>query len=116
MEKYIKSRFGIDAIDEDEYYVGYNKVLENGKCENWNGWAAPCFEKDVVEKMLNDDVFKDTYSYIYNSKEDTYTLIPNEGFGEDTEEFDGFDIMFNGKLKHVYGIGAFAWCWDDMDN
>lgn len=100
---------GLFTIDDLEInYVGYHND------DSWLGWACPCFEKDVVIEMLKDDFMQCCYSYSYEN--DTFILKPNEGFGDDVEEYKGFDIMFNDEIKHVYAIGAYIWCWDEVED
>lgn len=105
-EDYKKGLFNVEGLEEN--YIGYCKN------DTWNGWVIPCFEKDTVIKMLDEEYIQCCYTYIYNSESDTFTLKPNEGFGDYIEEYKGFDIEYNNEIKHVYGVGAAAWCWDKL--
>ena len=108
-----KTRFGIDSNDGE--FVGYTTGYL------WNGWATPYFTKEVADEILkiNNQVYisygmdKEGYYAVYNAEKDQYEFYepnydgPYTVEGEDRETVDG-------KL-HLYGIGAYCWIWDELE-
>ncbi len=78
----------------------------------WNGWAMPYFDAATAQRLaplcgLTFDDDRDTF--IANGPQ--WDIDPEFG----PEEFPGHDITVDGKVVHVYGIGAGSWCWGDLD-
>ena len=108
-----KSRFGIDTNEEE--FVGYTTGAL------WNGWATPYFTKEVADEILksNNQVYigngmdKEGYYAVYNAEKDQY-----EFYDPDLDEPDVFEGEYcetvDGKL-HLYGIGAYCWIWDEIE-
>ena len=108
-----KSRFGIDTNEEE--FVGYTTGAL------WNGWATPYFTKEVADEIVKvnnkgcsyDQRDQIGYYAIYNAEKDQYEFYdpdldePDVFEGEDCETVDG-------KL-HLYGIGAYCWIWDEIE-
>ena len=108
-----KARFGIDSREEE--FVGYTTGAL------WNGWATPYFTKEVADEIVKTQnesyiewqMDKDGYRAIYNAEKDQYEFYdpdldePEVYEGEDCETVDG-------KL-HLYGIGAYCWIWDEIE-
>ena len=108
-----KTRFGIDTNEEE--FVGYTTGAL------WNGWATPYFTKEVADEIVkvNNQVYSDNqmdkvgYYAVYNAEKDQYEFYdpdldaPDVFEGEDCETVDG-------KL-HLYGIGAYCWIWDEIE-
>ena len=108
-----KSRFGIDTNEEE--FVGYTTGAL------WNGWATPYFTKEVADEIVK--VNNKGYSYdqrdevgyyaVYNAEKDQYEFYdpdldtPDVFEGEDCETVDG--------TLHLYGIGAYCWIWDEIE-
>lgn len=94
--------------DESKAYIGYTA----GRL--WNGWATPYFEKAEANKVMEefnkcaefpmqyDEVYDQFYNYV-------------EGF-EDYEFWKGIDYPTTEGIKHLYGIGAYCWIWDEVDD
>ena len=108
-----KSRFGIDSYEGE--FVGYTTGYL------WNGWATPYFTKEVADEILkiNNQVYIDNgmdkvgYYAVYNAEEDQY-----EFYDPDLDEPDVFEGEYcetvDGRL-HLYGIGAYCWIWDEIE-
>jgi hypothetical protein len=108
-----KSRFCIDNNEEE--FVGYTSGAL------WNGWATPYFTKEVADEILEhqnktySDYKMDTSVYytIYNAEKDQYEFYDpdyDEPYIIEGEECETVD----GKL-HLYGIGAYCWIWDEIE-
>lgn len=94
--------------DEPKAYIGYT----SGKL--WNGWATPYFEKAEADRVMEefnkcaefpmqyDEVYDQFYNYV-------------EGF-EDYEFWKGIDYPTTEGIKHLYGIGAYCWVWDEAND
>ena len=108
-----KSKFGIDTYEGE--FVGYTTGYL------WNGWATPYFTKEVADEILkiNNQVYIDNgmdkvgYYAVYNAEEDQY-----EFYDPDLDEPDVFEGEYcetvDGRL-HLYGIGAYCWIWDEIE-
>lgn len=108
-----KAKFGIDTNEEE--FVGYTTGAL------WNGWATPYFTKEVADEILkiNNQVYIDNgmdkvgYYAVYNAEEDQY-----EFYDPDLDEPDVFEGEYcetvDGRL-HLYGIGAYCWIWDEVE-
>jgi hypothetical protein len=108
-----KARFGIDSREEE--FVGYTTGAL------WNGWATPYFTKEVADEIMKIQnqsyveygMDKDGYRAVYNAEKDQY-----EFYDPDLEEPEIFDMEIcetvDGKL-HLYGIGAYCWIWDEIE-
>lgn len=86
-------------------YIGYT----SGKL--WNGWATPYFEKEeairVAEGFNECAEFPMQYDEVY----DQFYVLDTET--SDLETWKGEDILTNEGIKHLYGIGAYSWVWDE---
>ena len=100
-----KAIFTIDGFAPA--YIGYT----NG--DRWNGWATPHFEKDEAFKVMADfnaDAdrvmqYDEIYDQFFTLDIDTMEL----------ETWKGEDIQTDEGVKHLYGIGAYSWVWDDIN-
>lgn len=108
-----KSRFGIDTNEEE--FVGYTTGAL------WNGWATPYFTKEVADEILaiqnqsfvENGMDKDGYYAVYNAEKDQYEFYDPDL--DEPEVFEGEDCeTVDGEL-HLYGIGAYCWIWDDIE-
>lgn len=86
-------------------YIGYT----SGKL--WNGWATPYFEKEeairVAEGFNETAEFPIQYDEVY----DQFYILDTET--SDLETWKGEDISTTEGIKHLYGIGAYSWVWDE---
>lgn len=78
-------------------YIGYTFG------DRWNGWACPYFEFAEAERIMHNSDGQMTY----DKDTDTFTFIIDE---DNMDSWQGFDR----DGKHLYGIGAYSWVWDDM--
>lgn len=87
-------------------YIGYT----SGKL--WNGWATPYFEKEeairVAEGFNECAEFPMQYDEIYDQFYARYD--------DDYEIWKGEDIQTADGIKHLYGIGAYCWIWDEAND
>lgn len=79
----------------------------------WNGWECPVFTKEVSEKILNRFMRKQDEAF-YDKEKDAFIVRFFECKDEEPEVFEGTDIVVGGQTYHVYGIGSFSWCWDEV--
>ena len=108
-----KSRFCIDSNEGE--FVGYTTGYL------WNGWATPYFTKEVADEILkrNNQVYidngmsKEGYYAVYNAEKDQYEFYdPNL---DEPDVFEGeYCETVDGRL-HLYGIGAYCWIWDEIE-
>lgn len=86
-------------------YIGYT----SGRL--WNGWATPAFElaeaKRVAEGFNECAEFPLQYDEVY----DQFYILDTET--SDLETWKGIDIQTPDGIKHLYGIGAYSWVWDE---
>lgn len=108
----------------------------------WNGWSCPSFTKEVAERVLAAFVGDNLYPFIvwrYDAENDRFVwVMDNTGNGWESvaaaeaaleagpeAEGDGDrwyfnvgiadDIIVDGKIVHVYGIGDCDYCWNDVE-
>ena len=97
--------FTIDGFADA--YIGYT----GGHL--WNGWATPYFEKDEAERVMagyNQDLDEPDLMY-YDEVGDAF-VVYTEGH-DNYDYWQGADIRTQDGIKHLYGIGAYSWVWDD---
>jgi len=74
---------------------------------SWNGWARPCFTRDVAEGILEAVGFK----WSYDAREDAFAVATLED--DEPEHFPGEMIeLGDGGSVTAYFIGAGSWIWD----
>jgi hypothetical protein len=99
-----KSVFTIDALDVAQF-PGFTFGA------NWNGWAAPYFEKEVADMIMTESNKINGPEYQMIFKNDSYTV----GTDGDEETTDKQVIMTEDGEKTVWAVGAFSWCWQEKD-
>lgn len=92
-------------------YIGYT----GGRL--WNGWATPHFEFAEAKRVA--EGFNETAEYPmqYDEIYDQFYILDTET--KELEKWVGEDYCTNYGIKHLYGIGAYSWVWDeatDRDN
>lgn len=101
-----KNVFTIDGFGYA--YIGYT----SGKL--WNGWATPHFEfAEAIEVMHNYNECAENLMQ-YDEVYDQFYI-----FDKETAEFEmweGEDYNTDNGIKHLYGIGAYSWVWDEITN
>ena len=101
-----RSVFTIDSFADA--YIGYTSGYL------WNGWATPYFEKDEAERVVASYNELAELPIYYDAKIDAFKI--DELMGFDGTEWQGEDIQTEDGIKHLYGIGAYSWVWDDDGN
>ena len=98
----------IFVINDFEYpHIGYT----NG--DRWNGWATPYFEFAEAIAIMQEYNAEDHESpIVYNEETDTFYVEEMGGF--DGASWKGIDCQTEEGIKHLYGIGAYSWIWDDV--
>lgn len=96
------------TIDGFKYpHIGFTE----GK--RWNGWATPFFEIDEAIKIMQEynEYREATEQMTYDEETDTFSVKETEG--TDGDEWKGRNYNTDEGIKHLYGIGAYSWVWDD---
>lgn len=91
--------------DFADAYIGYTSGYL------WNGWATPYFEKDEAERVVAGYNELALFPMYYDADSDSYKTDDVDGFDGDC--WQGEDIQTEDGTKHLYGIGAYSWVWDD---
>ena len=100
-----KKVFTIDGFDY--VYIGYT----SGR--RWNGWATPHFElAEALEVMHEYNECSDEILMEYDKVYDQFYKLDKDS-GE-LETWKGEDLNTAEGIKHLYGIGAYSWVWDDI--
>lgn len=101
--QYRASKFNIDGA-YDEPIPGYT----TGRL--WNGFAMPVFEEESALMLAEQGP-----DMTFDKERDTFVVDMGEEVDEECryEEYKGFDIIFEGQVKHVYAIGD-GWVWDEI--
>ena len=101
-----KTIFTIDGIAPA--YMGYTSG------DLWNGWATPYFEKSEALRVM-EDYNKNTESpMFYNEQYDTFYHFGTDSY--DGEMWRGENAQTEEGIKHLYGIGAYCWVWDAVND
>ena len=86
-------------------YIGYT----SGKL--WNGWATPHFEKEEAIRIAEGFNECAEYPMQYDEIYDQFYILDMET--KELEKWEGIDISTAEGIKHLYGIGAYSWVWDE---
>ena len=101
-----KTIFTIDGFAPA--YIGYTDG------DRWNGWATPYFEKSEAIRVM-EDYNKNTESPIfYNEEYDTFYHFGTDNYSG--EMWKGERYQTEEGIKILYGIGAYCWIWDDVND
>lgn len=100
-----KSVFTVDGFADA--YIGYT----NG--DRWNGWATPYFEKEEAIRVMQgfSKCVEETEQMTYDEANDMF-VVWIEGYN-DYDYWKGEDLQTEEGIKHLYGIGAYSWVWDN---
>lgn len=91
-----------------EYYEGYH--IDSRR---WNGFATPCFEKDIADIIAHNCTAKNVIEIEYNKKKDCYIIKEfQDGKVTSTEYIYKSTINTKDGNKEVYNIGSFSWTWN----
>lgn len=100
-----KSVFTVDGYADA--YIGYTRG------DRWNGWATPYFEKDeAIRVMQGYNEGKEIAEQMTYDEENDMFIAWLEDY-KDYDYWKGEDIQTEEGIKHLYGIGAYAWVWDN---
>ena len=86
-------------------YIGYT----SGRL--WNGWATPHFEIEEALRVMQS--FNETAEYPmkYDDVYDQFYILDTET--TELEAWKGENCITTEGIKHLYGIGAYSWVWDE---
>ena len=98
--------FTIDGIAPA--YIGYT----NG--DLWNGWATPLFEKSEALRVMEDYNKNSESPMFYNEQYDTFYHFGTDTYGG--EMWKGEKHRTAEGIKTLYGIGAYCWVWDAVND
>ena len=99
-----KKVFTIDGFDY--VYIGYT----SGR--RWNGWATPHFEFAEALEIMHDYNECAETPMQYDKVYDQFYILDKES--DEFEVWKGKDYNTTEGIKHLYGIGAYSWVWDDI--
>ena len=89
-------------------YIGYTKG------QLWNGWATPYFEfAEAIEVMQDFNKCADNLMRYDETYDQFY--VWDEG-NDDYEMWKGEDYATDEGIKHLYGIGAYCWVWEFIND
>lgn len=88
-------------------YIGYT----NGTL--WNGWSTPYFEVNEAIDIMNDYNNNAEYSMMYDADKDEFYAFDGDS---DYYRWKGENIKTKDGIKHLYGIGAYCWVWDAVND
>lgn len=86
-------------------YIGYT----SGR--TWNGWATPYFELDEAKRVAEGFNECAEFPMQYDKVYDQFYILDTDT--TDLETWKGEDIQTTDGTKHIYGIGAYSWVWDE---
>ena len=101
-----KKIFTIDGFDH--VYIGYT----SGR--RWNGWATPHFEFVEALEVMHDYNECAEPPMQYDEVYDQFYILDKES--DEFEVWKGEDLNTTEGIKHLYGIGAYSWVWDNITN
>ena len=95
------------TIDGFQYpHIGYTSG------SRWNGWATPYFEIDEALAIMDEfNACEPEFPITYNEETDTFSI--EEIGGGNGDEWKGTNYPTDEGIKHLYGIGAYSWVWED---
>ena len=85
-------------------HIGYTE----GK--RWNGWATPYFEVDEALAIMEEFNKQADDPIMYVEANDTFI---HKVADDEIETWKGRNYQTDEGIKHLYGIGAYAWTWED---
>lgn len=89
--------------DLESYYVGYTYGTR------WNGWEIPFFNKETVNRIL-DDLSEEASDIARQFHWEGDTLIETDEDGVSSNVFHTADEF--GELQYQLGNG---WCWEEHE-
>jgi hypothetical protein len=109
--KIYKASFTMDLM-EGESFEGWTYG------DLWNGWGTPHFDEAEARRMLRAmgrslKEMKSPFSWKYDRADDAFVIAGDEE--RDEEIFSGEWVETPEGRKKLYGIGAYAWTWNETD-
>ena len=98
-----KKLFVVDGFRNP--HIGYT----NG--DNWNGWATPYFEKEEAMEIMHEFNECAESKMEYDPTYDQFFVL----IDGDVDIWKGTDLETEEGIKHLYGIGAYAWVWESIN-
>lgn len=89
-------------------HIGYTRGGD------WNGWKTPNFE--IAEAMAIMDEYNECTGnpMVYEEETDTFRVAETEY--TDADEWKGRNCHTEDGMKHLYGIGAYSWTWEGIND
>ncbi len=87
-------------------YIGYT----SGRL--WNGWATPHFELDEALRVMQGFNECAEYPMRYDKEKDQFYILDTE---DEPEVWKGENYQTADGIRHLYGIGAYSWVWDEEE-
>lgn len=78
----------------------------------WNGWATPHFEIDEARAIMKEFNECAEFPMQYDEIYDQFYILDTET--TELEVWKGENCQTKEGIKHLYGIGAYAWVWDSV--
>ena len=101
--------FTIDGIAPA--YIGYT----SGRL--WNGWGTPLFEINEAFQVMEEYNKYNDNPMQYDERLDKFFINDPEGLQyEPLDEWKGKNLVTDDGIKHLYGIGAYCWVWDAVND
>lgn len=94
-------------------HIGYTEGIL------WNGWSTPYFEVDEAIKIMEEfNSYEPEHPIMYVEANDTFI---HKIADDEIELWKGKNYQTDEGIKHLYGIGAYSWVWenvtkDDIEN
>lgn len=102
-----RGKFSIDSLP-DTTFEGFTAG------ETWNGWACPYFMHDGALAVLKASE-NNGYRWFFDSGTDTFVVSHSEDPDDfEPQRFQAIRINLDNEDIVVYGIGAFAWIWEQV--
>ena len=87
-------------------HIGYTRG------DDWNGWATPFFEIDEALAIMEEFNKQNPDDQIlYSEANDTFMRKVAD---DEIDLWRGKNYQTEDGVKHLYGIGAYSWTWEDV--
>lgn len=80
----------------------------------WNGWATPYFEMSEALAVMAAYNKYSGGAMIYDKATDAFYIFPTKY--TDEALFEGTNYNTDDGIKHLYGIGAYYFIWDAVND
>ena len=105
-ETYSLGKFVLDRLSE-KGYIGPFDAWSTG--EEWNGWAAPFFERPEAERVLREFIATGGEGK-FDVAQDTFHFLDDAS--KEWQEYEGESVTTPLGSRTVYAIGVGDWIWD----